>query len=473
MPGSLMTLFPQVLNNLELMKLPVRLSADLAGAAIRSQELAFGLMKNNSQFGSQWLKNFLPLVAPTQDETLSSILDLFQEGSSNFLSAIEKNISGYLRVFYQERAGELEFLNLFTQKLPPQGWTVEYDPSRILLDLPSLKLIDISREVEHRIQNYGVVFAPRAGHHSNIAERVALFLRDHGLTRMAVVEQKCAEDIPLMVEGKPHRENFEGQVSQYQKVLEHLNTLSGKPPHLIAVCQPGPLLMITLILNPHLGKTFGSAGAPMHTEAERGLLTDFARLMGENYIDRLIAWSGRTVPEGYPGAGREVFDGRIQVLGFYLLGMEQHYKNLTTLLQDLKGGNEEASRRQKAFYDWYNTVLHFPAGFIRDTYKKIFVNNELIRGTLTIQGKRVSLKDYPDRVPIWALGGSRDDIVPPLQAIGHLDLLESIPSKDKLKLVCNGGHMALFRSSQILKNEYQQICEFILERSDWKDTEKN
>ncbi len=469
MPDSLMTLFPQVLNNLELLKLPVRLSADCTAAAIRSQELAFGLMKNNIRLGTQGLKSSLPWVTPNRDKSVFPLFELIQEGTLNFLSAIEKNISGYLRVYYQERTGELEFLKLFTQKLPPQGWTVGYDSSRILLDLPSLKLIDISREVDHKIQNYGVVFAPRAGHHSNIAERVALFMRDQGLTRMAVVEQKSAEEIPLMVEGKRHYENFEGQVDQYRKILEHLKTLTGKPPHLIAICQPGPLLMTTLILNPHLGKTFGSAGAPMHTEAERGFLTDFARLMGEDYIDRLMAWSGRTIPERYPGAGREVFDGRIQVLGFYLLGLEKHYKNLTKLLQDLKGGNEESGRRQKAFYEWYNTVLHFPAGFIRDTYKKIFVNNELVRGTLTLEGKRVSLKDYPARVPVWALGGSRDDIAPPLQAISHLDLLESVPSKDKLKLVCDGGHMALFRSNKILKNEYQQICAFILERSDWSD----
>ncbi len=469
MPDSFLTLFPQVLNNLELMKLPVRLSADLTAAAIRSHELAAGLVKNNSQLGTQWMKSLLPFVTPGQYENLSSLLDLFQQSSLNFLTAFEKNVTGYLRLFHQERSGELDFLTLFTQKLPPQGWTAEYDPSRILLDLPGLRLIDISREGEHKIQNYGVVFAPRAGHHSNIAERVAFFLRDHGLTRMAVVEQKCAEDIPLMVDEKRHHENFEGQVSQYRKILEHLSFLTGKPPHLIAVCQPGPLLMTALILNPHLGKTFGSAGAPMDTEAERGFLTDFARLMGEDYIDRLIAWSGRTIPEGHPGAGREVFDGRLQVLGFYLLGLEQHFQNLTLLMRDLKTGNEEGSQRQKAFYEWYNTVLHFPADFIRDTYKRIFVRNELIRGALTIAGKRVSIKDYPERIPIWALGGSRDNIAPPLQAIGHLDLLESMPSKDKLKLVCDGGHMALFRAKKILEDEYRQICEFILERSDWSD----
>jgi len=297
-------------------------------------------------------------------------------------------------------------------------------------------------------------------------------LRDHGLTRMAIVEQKSAEEVPLLIEGKHHQENFEGQVIQYRTILEHLKTLTGHAPHLIAICQPGPLLMTTLILNPHLGKTFGSAGSPMHTEAEPGFLTDFSRLMGEEYIDRLLAVSGRVIPEGYPGAGREVFDGRVQVLGFYLLGLEQHIKNLTKLFRDLKKGEEEAGRRQKAFYGWYNTVHHFPADFIRDTYKKVFVNNELVRGTLTINGKKVGLKDYPNSVPIWALGGSRDDIAPPLQAIGHLDLLESVPSKDKLKLVCDGGHMALFRSNQILNKEYRQICEFILERSDWTGTEE-
>ena len=145
---------------------------------------------------------------------------------------------------------------------------------------------------------------------------------------------------------------------------------------------------------------------------------------------------------------------------------------MATLLQDLKAGNEEPGQRQKAFYGWYNTVLHSPTGFISDTYKKIFVKNELIRGTLTIGGKRVSIKDYPKNVPIWALGGSRDEIVPPLQAIGHMDLLGKVPSKDKLKLICDGGHMALFRSSKILKNEYQQIGDFILERSDWNDVKE-
>lgn len=466
MPAPLMSLFPQVLNTLECLKVPIQTSADLTTAQIGLHSLAFEILKNTHQLGGRLLKNFLSLSGPALPNTFLPLFDLFQEGSLNVLSVMEKNSSEHLKKRVQERSGELEFINLFTEKPPRQDWTVAYDQSNILLDLPSLKLIDISRESKHRIENFGVVFAPRAGHHSNIAERVALTLRDQGLTRMAIVEQKCAEEIPLFIQGKRHYENFEGQVGQYQKILEHLKNMTGKPAHLIAVCQPGPLLMSTLILNPHLGKTFGSAGAPMHTEAEPGFLTDFARLMGESYIDHLLTLSGQTVSAEYPGAGREIFDGRAHVLGFYLLGLEQHYKNLSTLLSDLKRGKDESSRRQKSFYEWYNTALHFPAGFIRDTYKKIFINNELIKGTLTIGGKPVGLKDYPQGVPLWALGGSRDNIAPPQQAIGHMDLLESVSSGNKLKLICDGGHMALFRSTKILKKEYQQIAEFILERSD-------
>jgi len=92
--------------------------------------------------------------------------------------------------------------------------------------------------------------------------------------------------------------------------------VSGKPAHLVAICQPGPLLISSLILNPHLGRTFGSAGSPMHTEAQKGFLTDFARLMGASYIDGLMALFGRSVEADKPGRGREFYDGTLQMAVF-------------------------------------------------------------------------------------------------------------------------------------------------------------
>jgi polyhydroxyalkanoate depolymerase len=283
---------------------------------------------------------------------------------------------------------------------------------------------------------------------------------------MAIVEQKCAEDIPLTINGKRHYEDFDSQVQQYVEILKHLKELTGFPPHLIAVCQPGPLLMSSLILHPDLGRTFGSAGAPMHTDGERGYLTDFARLVGGDYIDVLTQLLGRTIPAGHVGEGRQYYDGRFQVFGFYFLGIDQHLRNFRRLLSDLKYGDKEDAERQLAFYQWYNHVQHSPLGFIRDTYKKIFVNNELVRGILTIAGRKIGIKDYPPSIPIWALGGTRDDITPPLQATGHMDLIDSVPGENKMTLLCEAGHMGLFRSAKVLEEYYTRIVEFILKHSD-------
>jgi polyhydroxyalkanoate depolymerase len=397
---------------------------------------------------------------------ISGLLEANRDAMATILDAGQSQALDSLKQFNAERAADVGFLSLFIDPPPPQDWETDYAEANILMDLPGLRLIDFSTPGPHAIGNYTVVFAPRAGHHSNIAEKTALFLRDQGLTRMAVVEQKCASDIPLMVDGQPHSEDFTGQVAQYKTILEFLKNKTGVPSHLVAVCQPGPLLMATLILYPNLGKTYGSAGSPMHTEGERGFLTDFSRLMGENYIDTLIDVFSGTVPEGDIGAGRRIYDGRLQVLGFYYLGVDAHMKNFRKYYEDLKHNNTEAADRQKEFYQWYNWTHHFPAEFIRDTYKKIFVNNELIHGSLTIGDKTVSIKDYPKNVPIWSLGGSKDDIVPPRQANGHLDLIEGMPAENKLPLVAEAGHMGLFRSSKVLKDFYTQVAAFLLKHSD-------
>jgi hypothetical protein len=47
-----------------------------------------------------------------------------------------------------------------------------------------------------------------------------------------------------------------------------------------------------------------------------------------------------------------------------------------------------------------------------------------------------------------------------------MDLISAVPAEDKLDLVCNGGHMGLFRSEAILKAHYSRIARFMMDRSD-------
>lgn len=466
MPTSFLTAVPHVVKSMEVAKIPIKTSSTFAQLSDQLLSFEFEMIKNINDTGWSVTRHFLPWTGPFYQKTLAEFFGICHEGADSLIALARDKFTNHVNRFHQERQGELEFISLFTDELPHQDWIIRSESRKELLDLPSLKLIDISADVPHAIRNYTVVFAPRAGHHSNIAEQVAVYMRDQGMTRMAVVEQKCAEDIPLYVNGKRHHEDFDSQIGQYRQILEHVRTLTGHPAHLVAICQPGPLLLTTLMLYPELGKTFGSAGAPMHTEAEQGYLTDFARIMGENYIDHLITLFGYTVSDEHVGVGRKCFDGRLQVLGFYLLGMDQHVANFKSLLSDLKEGNRPAAERQTAFYQWYNYVHHFPASFIRDTYKRIFIRNELIRGTLNIGGRTLGIKDYPSGTPIWAIGGAEDQIAPPLQATAHMALIDDVAPDDKLTLICEGGHMGLFRSGRILRDYYSRIVRFLLERSD-------
>jgi hypothetical protein len=47
-----------------------------------------------------------------------------------------------------------------------------------------------------------------------------------------------------------------------------------------------------------------------------------------------------------------------------------------------------------------------------------------------------------------------------------MNLIDSVPPEDKLTLICEGGHMGLFRSRKVLDNYYHRIVEFILSHSD-------
>jgi polyhydroxyalkanoate depolymerase len=466
MPAFFMDCFPALTPWLQVSRIPLAASVTALDQIRNSVELGFDLSNQAMEAGFLLANRFNEGFAPCRREDTAGWIRLVDDLRQTWTDFVRTRTLDSLDTFRRRRGGELEFIDFFIEPVPSQTLASEPASDQLLLDLPSLRLWDLSTAESHVVGNYTVVFAPRAGHHSNIAERTALFLRDHGLSRMALVEQKCADEIPLFIDGRRHREDFSGQVAQYRQVLAHLKAKTGNPSHLVAVCQPGPLLMATLILHPDLGRTFGSAGAPMHTEGQSGFLTDFARATGPSYIDLLLWLFGRTVTSEHIGKGRRVYDGRLQVLGFYMLGLDQHLRNWKRLLADFRDGNAAAAERQRAFYQWYNYVHHFPAGFIRDTFRKIFVGNELIRGKLTIGGRTIGIEDYPAGVPIWALGGSKDDIAPEGQAVGHLPLIHGVADADKLSLTCDGGHMALFRSEKVLNQYYTRIADFLLARSD-------
>jgi len=464
MPAALIKRLPLLSMALESVKLPLQTACEVTDLNLRWANLGFNAVRETGTLAFDMMARWLSLMP--QGPGLGGFAAGWGLDFGRIVATAHRHSRRPLERRLARWRGQLALIDAFRRDLPTQGFVEAGNPDRVLLDLPGLRLHDLSLDQGHRIANYTVVFAPRAGHHSNIAERAALFLRDQGLTRLALVEQKCADDIPLYHQGRRHREDFAGQVDQYAEVLAHLKRLTGKPPHAVAICQPGPLLMATVILHPDLAHSFGSAGSPMNTAPGTGFLSDWARLAGPAALEALLAVFGRKVEPGRVGQGRPLYDGTGQVLGFYWLGLAQHAGNFKRLVADSEKGDQVAAKRQLAFYRWYNTVYHHPEGFIRDTFTQVFARNALMRGSMRIGSQTVSVKDFPPSLPVWALAGSRDDIAPAAQALGHMELLPAGPAAERLSLLCDAGHMGLFRSQRILNDYYSRIAAFLLARSD-------
>ncbi|MBW2450029.1 MAG: hypothetical protein JRE92_06365, partial [Deltaproteobacteria bacterium] len=63
-----------------------------------------------------------------------------------------------------------------------------------------------------------------------------------------------------------------------------------------------------------------------------------------------------------------------------------------------------------------------------------------------------------------------DQIAPPLQAVGHLELIPEMPAQNRLRLLCDAGHMGLFRSQRVLEKYYRRVADFLMTHSDYTIT---
>jgi poly-beta-hydroxyalkanoate depolymerase len=54
-----------------------------------------------------------------------------------------------------------------------------------------------------------------------------------------------------------------------------------------------------------------------------------------------------------------------------------------------------------------------------------------------------------------------------LQAVGHLDMIPEMSDQNRLRLLCDAGHMGLFRSQRVLEQYYRRVADFLIAHSDY------
>jgi poly(3-hydroxybutyrate) depolymerase len=235
---------------------------------------------------------------------------------------------------------------------------------------------------------------------------------------------------------------FEDYVGHLIRFLEFL----GPRTHMMAVCQPAvPALVATAVMSaaknaatPH---SLALMAGPIDTRINPSRVNILAQQRSLAEYERSVI---ATVPWRFPGGGRRVYPGFMQLLSFMSMNADRHINNHLAQLRRLFAGDTDDAAAHRRFYDEYFAVSDLPAEFYLETVSRVFQEHELPRGVMTYQGERVDCGAIR-RTSLLVVEGERDDICGVGQTMAALDLCNSLPTMRKSYHLQNGvGHYGVF-----------------------------
>ncbi|HEX4737617.1 MAG TPA: polyhydroxyalkanoate depolymerase [Allosphingosinicella sp.] len=232
-------------------------------------------------------------------------------------------------------------------------------------------------------------------------------------------------------------------------LIEFLETI-GPGAHMLAVCQPSvPAYAAAALMSAEGHKarprTLTMMGGPIDTRSAPTAVNSLA-------TQRPYAWFQQnviaTVPYPYPGSGRAVYPGFLQLAGFMAMNLGEHLTSHWEMFKHLVEGDGEGADATKAFYDEYRSVCDMTAEFYLQTVDAVFQRHLLPKGELTHRGRPVDPAALKD-VAVLAIEGERDDISGIGQTRAALDISTSLPARMKKYHLAKGvGHYGIFNGSK-------------------------
>ena len=285
-----------------------------------------------------------------------------------------------------------------------------------------------------------LIIAPMSGHYATLLRgTVERMLPGHDVY---VTDWRDAKLVPL-ADG---RFDLDDYVDYLIAFLEHI----GPGAHMLAVCQPAvPAYAAAALMsadkNPCRPKTLTMMGGPIDTRKAPTEVNTVA-------TQRPHAWFKSnvivTVPYLYPGAGRKVYPGFLQLAGFMAMNFGNHMVSHWGMFRHLVEGDGEGADATKDFYDEYRAVCDMTEEFYLQTIDVVFQRHALPKGELTHRGRRVDPAAIKD-VALLAIEGERDDISGIGQTRAALDISTGLDAKQKRYHLAKGvGHYGIFHGSK-------------------------
>jgi poly(3-hydroxybutyrate) depolymerase len=303
-----------------------------------------------------------------------------------------------------------------------------------------------------------LIVAPMSGHYATLLRGTVEAFLPH--FDVYITDWKDARMVPLAAGSF----NLDDYIDYLIEICQQLSAgAPGAGLHTLGVCQPSvPLIAATALMSAHGDPSVPASmtlmGGPIDTRRSPTAVNTLAQERGTNWFRRNCI---QTVPFPYPGVGREVYPGFLQLSGFMAMNLDRHVNAHVDMFNHLVEGDGDSAEKHRDFYDEYMAVMDLDADYYMQTIETVFVQHYLPKGEMKHRGELVDLTAIR-KTGLMTVEGEKDDISGVGQTLAAQELCINIPPQMKVHhLQTSVGHYGVFNGSRYRKEIAPRICQFI------------
>ncbi len=328
----------------------------------------------------------------------------------------------------------------------------------IIADRPFSRLLHFKRSINRNDPRILIV-APLSGHFATLLRGTVKDLLPHH--EVFITDWKDAREVPLS-EGRFDLDDSMAYIHDFMSLL-------GPETHVIAVCQPASLVLAAIAVmaserDPNQPASMILMGGPIDTRVSKTKVTQHAQSKPLRWFEENVI---HTVPSYYPGAGRQVYPGFLQLSGFMSMNMDLHVDSHMKFFQHAITGDGDSNEKHRVFYNEFLSVMDLTAEFYLQTISEIFQKQSLPRGKMKWRNPKtgelldVSPQDIR-HTALMTVEGELDDISARGQTTAAHELCLSLSQRKQyhhFQLGC--GHYGIFNGTRWQKEIMPRIRHFV------------
>ncbi|KQM38232.1 polyhydroxyalkanoate depolymerase [Sphingomonas sp. Leaf10] len=306
-----------------------------------------------------------------------------------------------------------------------------------------------------------LIVAPMSGHYATLLRGTVERMLPSA--DVYITDWRDAKLVP-MAAGRFDLDDYIDYVTAF---LEKIGETGDARAHVLAVCQPSvPVYAATALMgadqHPNRPRTLTMMGGPIDTREAPTAVNTLATERPHAWFEQNVI---ATVPMTYPGAGRRVYPGFLQLAGFMSMNLGSHMISHWEMFKHLVQGDGEGAGTTQRFYEEYRAVCDMTAEFYLQTIDIVFQTHALPEGTMRHRGRPVDPGAITDTA-LLAIEGERDDISGLGQTRASLTLATGLSEELKqYHMAPEVGHYGIFNGSK-WRNRIAPVLEEWIARHD-------